>query len=388
MNILLVGAGGYGVKYVDYLLEGVDPTLTLVGVVEPYYAGCARKDAIDAAGIPVYETMEAFYATQRAELAVICTPPFLHATQSIFALEHGSFVLCEKPVSPTPAEAERMAEAERALGKWIAVGYQWSFSRAIQALKRDILAGCLGKPRLLKTIVSWPRKKSYYGRGVGWAGKMQKGGITVWDSIASNACAHYLHNMLFLLGGRMSDAALPHRVEAECLRAYDIETFDTCVLRMDMGEGAVAYFIASHAADEKQDPQFVYEFERGSVRYTDGQIVAELVGGERIFYGDPFENEMGKISDCARCVENGTVPVCTVQTAAAHTFLMEGLHTRLSVGAFPAETVRENEERIWVDGLCAAMRDCYGRTEMLSEAGMHTSKVCFEIKGNAIHGLR
>lgn len=281
-----------------------------------------------------------------------------------------------------------MAEAEQACGKWIAVGYQWSFSRAIQALKRDILAGRLGKPRLLKTIVSWPRKKSYYGRGVGWAGKMHKDGVTVWDSIASNACAHYLHNILFLLGKDMRSAALPVRVEAECLRAYDIETFDTCVLRMDMGEGAVAHFVASHAADERQDPQFVYEFERGSVRYADGQIVAELVGGERISYGDPFENEMGKISDCARCVKSGTVPVCTVQTAAAHTSLMKGLHTGLSVGTFPAETVQENEEKRWVDGLCAAMRDCYERTAMLSEIGMNTSKFCFEIKGDAFHGSR
>ncbi len=380
MDILLVGAGGYGVKYVDYLLGKVDPKLSLVGVVEPYFDTCARKSEIEAAGVPVYAAMEDFYAVQSAALAIICTPPFLHCAQSLTALSHGSFVLCEKPVAPTPAAAARMAEAEVKYGKWIAVGYQWSFSDAIQSLKRDILAGRLGKPRLFKTLVSWPRKKSYYGRGVGWAGKMQKDGITVWDSIASNACAHYLHNMLFLLGENMHSAALPTRVEAECLRANEIETFDTCVLRMKMREDATAYFIASHAADEKLDPQFVYEFEKATVRYEQGEIVADFADGSRILYGDPFENEMAKISICASAAENGTTPPCTVRAASAHTALMAGLHQNMTVGGFTPETVRENEEKVWVEGLCAAMCACYERSAMLSESGWNADKFCFEVK--------
>lgn len=380
MNILLVGAGGYGVKYVDHLLERSDPTLTLAGVVEPYFDACARKAEILAAGIPVYATIEAFYATRKAELAIICTPPFLHEEQSITALAHGSFVLCEKPVAPTPEAAARMAAAEKKYGKWIAVGYQWSFADAVLRLKQDILAGRLGKPHLLKTVVSWPRKRTYYERGVGWAGKMQKGGITVWDSIASNACAHYLHNMLFLLGADMSSAALPREVEAECLRAYDIETFDTCVLRMRMQGDATAYFIASHAADEKLDPQFVCEFEKATVRYTDGQIVADFADGTRVCYGDPFENEMRKIGDCARAIEMGGAPICTVHTASAHTKLMAGLHQNLTVGAFTPETVSENEERVWVNGLCVAMRACYEDVAMLCEHGIQTQAFRFEIR--------
>ncbi len=367
MDILLVGAGGYGVKYVDYLLDGTDPTLTLVGVVEPYFDACARKDRIKAADIPVYSTMENFYAQNSATLAIICTPPFLHTQQSETALAHGSFVLCEKPVAPTPVEALRMAEAERKHGKWIAVGYQWSFSDAILALKRDILSGRLGAPRLFKTIVSCPRKKAYYGRGVGWAGKLQQDGKTVWDSIASNACAHYIHNMLFLLGPSMRESALPCTVEAECLRAYDIETFDTCVLRMRVQKGAKAYFIASHAADEKLDPQFIYKFENATVTYADGQIVAKPAHGRHLYYGDPFENEMRKISDCARAIEQGTQPPCSVSTASAHTKLIAALHEHLYVSKFPAETIRENGERVWVEGLCSKMQACYQTASLLSE---------------------
>lgn len=382
MDILLVGAGGYGVKYVDYLLGGAGPSLTLVGVVEPYLGSCARKAELEAAGIPVYDTMEAFYAVHRAELAIICTPPFLHCSQSVCALEHGSYVLCEKPLCPTLDEARKMEKAARQARKWIAIGYQWSFSDAIQRLKGDILDGRLGAPHTLKTIVSWPRKRAYYDRGVGWAGKLQKDGITVWDSIASNACAHYLHNMLFLLGPAMSEAALPWSVEAECLRAYDIETFDTCVLRMEMELGARVYFIASHAADEKLDPQFVYEFENATVTYDNGQIVADLKDGTRVCYGDPFEEEMKKVSDCARAIGQGCVPICISRTARAHTALIGSLHENLTVTAFPPETVSKNEEKIWVRGLCDEMRICYAETVLLSERGHYPArKFSFLMRG-------
>ena len=387
MKVLLVGAGGYGVKYVDYLLQKIDPTLTLAGVVEPYFDACARREEILAAGVPVWESMEKFYAVSSAELAIICTPPFLHERQSILALENGSFVLCEKPVAPTLDAARRMAQAEKRHGKWIAIGYQWSFAPAILALKRDILSGRLGKPRTLKTIVSWPRKKAYYGRGIGWAGRIEKDGITILDSIVSNACAHYVHNMLFLLGEDMHSAALPLRVEAECLRAYRIETFDTCVLRAKMAQGAVTYFIASHAADERLDPQFVYEFEKATVTYTDGQIIADLADGSRVFYGDPFENEMRKITDCAHAIEVGTCPPCTVETASAHTALIGALHRHIGICEFSPETVRENEEKIWVDGLCAAMRACYTDTALLSERGMDTVPFRFKLGKREISEL-
>lgn len=380
MKILLVGAGGYGVKYVDYLLSGADMSLTLAGVVEPYFDACGRKAALLAAGIPVYATMEEFYAVESAELAIICTPPFLHETQSVVALEHGSFVLCEKPVAPTLEEAHRMSQAADKHGKWIAVGYQWSFADAILALKRDILAGRLGKPLLFRTMACVPRKKEYYTRGVGWAGKIEKDGITVWDSILSNACAHYVHNMFFLLGEDMEGAALPLFVQAECLRVNDIETFDTCALRMRMPQGATAYLIVSHATREKIDPTFVYEFERATVTYENGQIVAAFTDGDRVCYGDPFENDMRKISDCARAIEAGTVPHCTVKAASAHTALIEALHGHLRVSAFSAETVRDNGERVWVDGLCDVMCACYKRAQMLSEQGIGAEKICFEVR--------
>ena len=369
MNILLVGAGGYAAGYVKELLGNTDPSVTWAGVVDPYYDACAKKAEIDAAGIPVYDTMEAFYAEHGAELAVICTPPYLHREQSICALEHGSYVLCEKPVAPTVADAQAMRQAEIRYGRWIAIGYQWSYSAAIRALKADILGGKLGHPLGFKTAISWPRDLKYYGRGTGWAGRIERDGVMILDSIASNACAHYLHNMLFLLGGTMETSADADALEASCWRANKIENFDTCSIRAEAG-GVPLYFIASHAAGRKRDPEFVYRFEKATVTFAQNegsQIVATFADGTVKNYGDPFASNFGKLWECVAAVRGGFTPICTVETATAHTRLIERLWREVPVREFPRETVKfdEAKNRFYVEGLFERMYRAYENETML-----------------------
>ena len=252
MKLLLVGTGGYAKNYVKLLLENRIPDVVWEGIVDPFYSACEYKKEIDALKIPVYDTMKEFYERHKADLAVISTPTFLHCNQSIFALENGSHVLCEKPVAPSVKEATQMLEAQKKHGRFIAIGYQWSYSKAIQKLKADIADGILGNPISFKTAISWPRGIAYYKRGGGWAGRIEKDGKLVLDSIASNACAHYLHNMLFILGDAPTKSVAPILVQAECYRANEIENFDTCCIKMKTESGVRLYFAATHAA-EKQD---------------------------------------------------------------------------------------------------------------------------------------
>lgn len=371
MNILLVGAGGYATGYVKELLKNEDPDITWVGVVDPYYDACAKKAEIDAAGIPVYSSMEAFYAEQHADLTVICTPPFLHREQSICALSHGSYVLCEKPIAPTVAEAQAMCEAEQTYGKWIAIGYQWSFSEAILALKQDIMDGKLGRPLGFKTAISWPRDLAYYGRGTGWAGRIERNGHIILDSIASNACAHYLHNMLFLLGETAESSAEADEVEAVCLRANEIENFDTCSILMRAGNVPL-YFIASHAAGKKRNPEFVYRFEHATVTFAQdegSEIIATFADGSTKNYGDPFANNFSKLWDCTVAVRDGAVPVCTVKTAMAHTKVIERIWRDFPVCDFPRDTVKldEAKNRIYVEGLFERIYQAYENETMLTK---------------------
>lgn len=371
IRIVLFGVGGYGTLYVSELLKNCPSDIQWEGVVDPFFENASMKDDILKAGIPVYTSGEAFYKAHRADLAVICTPPFLHREQSILALQNGSAVLCEKPVAPTVKEAEEMLLAERRYGKFLAIGYQWSYSDAIQALKKDVLAGKLGTPLAFKTFISWPRNFAYYQRGGGWGGRIEKNGITVLDSIASNACAHYLHNMLFLLGETMDTSADVTELSADCLRAYDIETFDTCTIRAK-AQNVPLYFVASHATGINRNPMFEYRFTGGTVVFDEdgsGEIEAILSSGERISYGSPSKDNFGKLWICADALKNGKNPVCTVKTAMAHTRLIEKLHQTTHYRAFPAERIKLNDkgDGLAVDGLYHALERAYQEEKLLSE---------------------
>lgn len=372
MKLLLVGAGGYAANYIQILLNAHNSSLIWEGIVDPFYNACQYKEQIDALNIPVYNTMEEFYEHHAADLAVISTPTFLHCEQSIHALSNGSNVLCEKPAAPTVEEAERMMEAEQKYGKFIAIGYQWSFSGAIQRLKGDILKGILGKPVSFKTFISWPRNRAYYNRGSGWGGRIKKDGHLILDSIASNACAHYLHNMFFLLGDTMQTSAQIIEYNAECYRANEIENFDTCCMQLKTEKGVKLYYVATHAADIVRNPEFTYTFEKGTVYYAQdegSQIVAKMNDGTEIEYGNPFENPFNKLTDCMEAVAKGNRPVCTVQTAFTHVKLIEDIYKTTPIRNFAKDQIYVDNEKdaIYVRGLFQRFKDVYKKEELFSK---------------------
>ncbi len=66
----------------------------------------------------------------------ICTPNNSHAEIAIAALEAGCHVMCEKPMATTAADARRMVETARRVGKKLTVGYQNRYRPESLFLKR------------------------------------------------------------------------------------------------------------------------------------------------------------------------------------------------------------------------------------------------------------
>ena len=372
MRILLVGTGGFAAGYIKELLACQDPEITWAGAVDPFVSE-ENKTLLAENGIPVYDTMEQYYVNHTADLTVICTPTYLHKEQCIYALSQGSNVLCEKPLAPTEAEGLEMLAAEEKYGKFIAIGFQWSFAEAILALKQDIMDGILGAPISMKTVIEWPRNLAYFGRSTGWAGKIMHKGQLVLDSIAANACAHYLHNMLFLLGGKMDESARVETLEGTCFRANAIENFDTCTLKMETGEGVTLYFAAAHPVSAFKNPVFEYVFEKATVNYAtakDARVVATFRDGTQKDYGDPSgAADFRKLWDCVEAVRNGTVPTCTVKTALPHAMCIEKIYREIPIAQIPQEKIAYNEEknRLEVPGLYEKMWEAYMREQLLTE---------------------
>ena len=141
VKILSVGIGGFANIYLEHLLGQEDKNFEIVGMIDPFPQGAKFYGQLQEMGVPMYESMEAFYAVDSADLAVITTPIHLHTPQILCALNHGSNVMCEKPMSGVSADEALIREAIERTGKFVIIGFQWSYSQAILELKQDVMDG-------------------------------------------------------------------------------------------------------------------------------------------------------------------------------------------------------------------------------------------------------
>src|SRR3954468_9501786 len=76
---------------------------------------------------------------------VIATPSALHAEQSIWALERGLAVFCQKPLARTRAENETVINAARKADRWLGVDLSYRHVEAVKKVRETIESGALGK---------------------------------------------------------------------------------------------------------------------------------------------------------------------------------------------------------------------------------------------------
>lgn len=382
VSVVLSGIGGMGAVYVEALLEkSASGEVVLSGAVDPFPERSPQLGRLHELDIPLFHSLGAFYESRRAELAVISSPIQFHCDQTCLALEKGSFVLCEKPLAGTVREARRMVEAERDSGRWAAIGYQWSFSQAIQALKGDVRKGLFGKALRMKCLFLWPRDEAYYRRN-DWAGrKRDRSGAWVLDSPAQNAMAHDLHNMLYILGNKPEESDHPARVEAELYRAYDVENFDTAAVRCLTEKSVEILFYFSHVSRTDRGPVLSYEFEKGVVECTgrNSPITARFRDGSVKDYGLPDAEPMKKLSDSLAGVRTGRRPVCGPAAAASQTECVCAMDESMPESVrFPAGLLSREEGagggRTWVEGLDEAFGRCFAAGLLPSEAGIPWSR--------------
>jgi len=388
LSIVLVGIGGYGNHYVNELLDAGRAGFSIAGAVDPCPSSCRRLAELQARHVPLYSSLSQFYEKHHADLAIIATPLHFHAEQTCIALTNSSHVLCEKPLCVTPEQIRQMLRCRDRASKHVAIGYQWSFSRAIQNLKADILRGALGRARRLKSLVLWPRDEAYYRRNR-WAGAIRDGAAGAWilDSPVNNACAHYLHNLLYLSGSRVDRSAPVATITAELYRAHPIANYDTAALRCRTADDVEILFIASHATQSRKGPYFFYEFERGTVEFLDrpgATIIVRFADGSTKDYGAPGEPRDRKLWDTIDAIRRGEDSKCGIDAAAVHTQCAWSAQQSMpEIASFPPSLIHVTGEsparKTWIQGLGETLEDCYGRWLLPSELGADWAVAGLEI---------
>jgi predicted dehydrogenase len=378
VSVVLVGIAGMGQSYLETLMEGFpSEEIRIQAVVEPFPERTVYAEELKDREIPVWDSVEQVYKKDNPPaLMVICSPIHHHVSQTSFALEHGSCVLCEKPIGATIQDAVRLIRIKNQTNLWAMIGYQWSYSRAIQSLKRDVMNRRFGKPLRMKSLCFWPRDEAYYRRN-DWAGKIKDAeGNWVLDSPANNAMAHFLHNLFYILGDEVDGCALPLEVTAELYRVYPIENYDTVACRALTNEGVEILFFAAHTTSDDLGPMFTMEFEKATITYGEelDDIVAEFRDGDTKHYGSPeAEHPLRKLFEAIDTIREPKALLCGPEASIAQTLCMNGIQESASaIMDFPESKIDSDPDsnRKWAINLLQELESCYKRGILPSEAGL------------------
>jgi predicted dehydrogenase len=91
-----------------------------------------------------YSTVEEMLAGGGIDALVVSTPNYLHAPQTIAALNSGVPVMVEKPMAMNAAEAGEMVAASRRSGALLMVAHCWRFDQEAQWVREQVAAGRIG----------------------------------------------------------------------------------------------------------------------------------------------------------------------------------------------------------------------------------------------------
>ncbi len=92
-----------------------------------------------------YAALDELLRAGDVDALVVGAPNYLHAPQTIAALDAGIHVMTEKPMAMNAAEAERMLKSSEKSGAKLMVAHCWRFDEEVNWIKAQIDAGVLGK---------------------------------------------------------------------------------------------------------------------------------------------------------------------------------------------------------------------------------------------------
>ncbi|MCD8153964.1 MAG: Gfo/Idh/MocA family oxidoreductase [Clostridiales bacterium] len=361
LKIGIVGCGGIAnQKHFPALKENSDlcEMVAFCDIIEERAQKAAEEFGVENA--KVYTDYRDLLANPEVQVVHVCTPNVSHSEITIAAFEAGKHVYCEKPMSHSVEEAEKMVEAWKASGMNFTVGYQNRFREEVQNLHAACEKGDLGD--------------IYYGK----AHAVRRRGVPTWGVFPNKALqgggplidigTHALDITLWCMNNYDVDSvsgsvfyklgSLEQATEGNLFGPWDPETFeveDSAVGFIKMKNGATIALEASWALNilESREASTTLcgtlagaEIRSGMShskneliynRGRNGQLMEEVlspVGGVAYFGGGGGAEGTLDCRQWLEAVENQTSPLVKPEEALTVTKILDAIY----------RSARENRE--------------------------------------------
>lgn len=342
MSTLRVGVIGIGViattKHIPALVKRDDVEVVALCDIEKEKAEKANREF--ELNAKIYTDYKELCADENIDVVHVCTPNPLHCPITLDALNHGKHVHCEKPLACTYADAEKMVETAKKVGKKLTSGLQWRYNPAPMEMKRMIQNGELGDVYYVKSQQLRPRRLPAYGvytnKELNGGGVLMDGGphsidLAMW--LTDNYDVASVRGVTF---DKMKDYP-----EGNSLGPWDPDKFDvedTAMAMITMKNGMMIYVetawitnmlqeapgVVASVAGTKAGVDMVGPGFETSVRTTkmvDGELKTEIKSIE-----EPVNMNEYDINHWIDAIQNNGDPAVLPEQAAMVTKVIEAIY--------------------------------------------------------------
>lgn len=218
-------------------------------------------------GVATYSNFSDVINDEKIDSVHICTPHYLHYEMIKEAINAGKQIVCEKPVTMTSEEFDRLLTNENV--KNICVVFQNRLNKSVQALKNIVVSKELGQIVSMKAFLTWHRDEKYY-NSAQWRGKWttEGGGALINQAIHTLDYFNYIAGGIDSVKASMSNFSLDEVIEVE----------DTVSAYLKLKNNVTGILFATNAYAKDSAPFVEITFEKGETVYTNGKL---FVNGEK-----------------------------------------------------------------------------------------------------------
>lgn len=260
INFAIIGCGRIAQRHAEHIDN--NGVLTAVcDIVREKADAMAQKYNAKA----YYDINDLLAAEKEIDVVSICSPNGLHAAHSIQALNAGVHVLCEKPMAISVYDCGEMIKAAEKANKRLFAIKQNRFNPPVEAVKRVIEEGRLGRIYSVQLSCFWNRNEDYYANS--WKGTKDMDGGTLFTQFS-----HFVDLLYWLVGDVKNTTALIGNYAHTGI----IEFEDTGVVALEFSNGAIGtinYTVNSYG--KNMEGSLTIFAEHGSVKIG-GQYLNEL----------------------------------------------------------------------------------------------------------------
>lgn len=214
---------------------------------------------------PFYDISALLQSNLPIDVVSICSPNGLHAQHSIESLKAGFHVLCEKPMAISVADCGEMIKTAEQANKRLFAIKQNRFNPPVDAVKKIVDEGRIGKILSVQLSCFWNRNEDYYANS--WKGTKDLDGGTLYTQFS-----HFVDLLYWIIGDIKDVEAYMGNFAHQNI----IEFEDTGVVILKFHNGAIGtinYTVNSYG--KNMEGSLTIFGEKGTVKIG-GQYLNEL----------------------------------------------------------------------------------------------------------------